>query len=103
MKYYMIGFFGLMNDSGRNIFAHLYLDNNLSKPYQTNFYLNDICYEANVDDTVISINKDDYEYDFYYFDDEIICAARKKRKIIECLFPCLYRNKFFVLSNKITA
>ncbi|XWV26379.1 putative orfan [Tupanvirus soda lake] len=96
----MITFRGIFNDNGREKLIRIYLDLEATGPYTTDFYIDNIRTDARIDKNICKIQNVEYQYTIKNFQDEIILAAKEIDNLLHLIFPCFYKQKFFVVSNK---
>lgn len=93
-------FNGILNDNGLESKIILYLDPCKITPYVTDYYINNNRYEAKIDDNEYTLIDTVYEYKIKKYHDEILIMGKEKLNFWYICFPCLYRPKFFLLTDK---
>jgi hypothetical protein len=96
----MITFNGIHNDNGVEKKIRIFLDLESITPYMTDFYIDDKRLDVKIEKNICTICNNDYIYDVKKFPNEIIVAAKEISNLFHCLFPCVCKQKFFVVSNK---
>ena len=96
----MIGFDGILNDNGSEKLIRIYLDLEATTTYTTDFFVGNFWTSIIINKNTCILQNDQYQYIIKKFEDEIIMAAREIQNIFHCLLPCIYKQKFFVVSDK---
>ena len=96
----MITFNGILNNNGTEKKMRIFLDLDAPTSYTTDFYIEDKRMDAKIDKNNCTICNDEYVYVVKKFHNEIIVAAKEISNSFHCMFPCFYKQKFFVVSNK---
>ena len=96
----MIGFDGILNDNGSEKLIRVYLDLAAATTYSTNFFVGNFLTSIIINKNTCVLHNDQYQYIIKKFEDEIIMAAREIQNIFHCLLPCIYKQKFFVVTDK---
>lgn len=93
-------FNGILNDNGIERKIKLFLDDELFLPCTGDFYIEDIQTDANIDMNIITVQNIKYEYHIKKCDDEILIIGKEISSFLHKILYCLYKQKFFVLTNK---
>ena len=95
-------FNGILNDNGHGKKIKLCINLEADKMYNTDLYIDDIYDNAVIESDMITIQNRVYNYCTKKCDDEIIITGKEKKGVLHCLLPCIYKQIFFVLTNKET-
>lgn len=111
IEYFMLN--GVLNNNGfeqkiriklntSNVFARdsFQAQVNPARGY-TDVYINNIKYPCKIDYDTITFLSSQYEYKIKKTDDdEILVIGKERRNILHIILCCIYKPKFFVLTNK---
>lgn len=98
MEYYM--FNGILNNNGFEEKIRILIDSRKCFPYKTDAYIDNVKYSCTIDYNTIMIGQTNYDYIIKTVGDEILIVGKEKRNIMHLLLCCIYKPKFFVLTNK---
>lgn len=100
----MICFNGIYNDLGWETEFYLYIDpRKCDHPYITDYFVDKHRYDAIIDRDICVISGRIFRYKFKVFpNDEIILMGKEVDGWLHKCFPCIFRPRFFVATNKLT-
>lgn len=91
---------GILNNNGFEQKIRIKLNSCDYFPYDTDMYINNIKYPCKIDYDTITFLSSQYEYKIKKTDDELLVIGKERRNILHIILCCIYKPKFFVLTNK---
>lgn len=93
-------FNGILNDNGDEKIIRLTVDLENNRPYDTDFYVNEVYENAKVQSDKITLQNKSYQYCIKKCNGEVIIAGKEEPGILHWILPCVFKQIFFVLTNK---
>lgn len=93
-------FHGIFNNNGYENTVSMYFDLNSNIPHITDFYVKKTRTDAIINGDTCMIDDVEYNFSIKNYNNEIIIAGKEINNILHWVLPCIYKPKFFVLSNK---
>lgn len=100
----MTAYNGILNDNGQKKYIRVYLDLDVDNSYTTDAFIDDVRTDAEIDNNIYTIQQTKYKCETKNVTDETFIIG--KEMISGCCFfiyyylTCLYKPKFFVLTDK---
>lgn len=97
---YMSVFSGIINDNGYENKIQLYVDIENDSVYDTDFCVGNTRSVATIESNKIVTHDKIYYYNVRKCTGEVIIAGKEEPNIFHWILPCIYKQIFFVATNR---
>lgn len=99
----MTTFRGILNDNGFEREIHIHLNNDIALPYETETYIDNVKYNTKIYSDRCQIGNTVYKIYQLECGNEILIIGKELRNFLYFFISCIFRPKFFILTNKKSA
>lgn len=93
-------FNGILNNGNREDEIKLILHFEFNLPIVLDLFVNNNKKNVKLGIDKIIIDDSEFNYKIKYIDDEIIIAGKEVESVCQYIAPCIFPQKYFVLTNK---